>query len=134
MKSSFLTLRAMDWTSCLLEKSADMRKWLKAYSCLSRGHMCTPVIPDIHSEAAADYPPNVIYPVALCLYLIVIKYIYIVDVVGDSVLPGCPLPAGLLGLVELVLGLAGHPACPLLGSDGLVPHSPSPRLAQGLPW
>ena len=63
-------------TSCLSEKSADMRKQLKIYSCLSRGHMCTPVFPDIHSEAAADYPPNVIYPVALCLYLIVIKYIY----------------------------------------------------------
>ena len=37
-------------------------------SCLNRGHMCTLIIPDIHSEASADYPPNVIYPV---------EYIYI---------------------------------------------------------
>ena len=41
----------------------------------------------------------------------------LVDVVGDGVLPGCPHPAVLPGLVGLVLGPVGQPAGPLLGGD-----------------
>ena len=45
----------------------------------------------------------------------------IVDVVGDGVLPGCPHPAVLPGLVWLFLGPVGQAADPLLGDDVVAP-------------
>ena len=75
-----------------------------------------------------------------CCHLVVVDVVglLLVYVVGDGVLPGCPLPAGLLGLVGLVLGPGGLLACPLQGTGDVVCLPPVTvvllLLGCGLPW